>query len=603
MELSLESKRRIFAGGLALLFFVLIGRFAYVQLFKGEQFLEEANKNRVRIIDVDPPRGLIRDRFGEVLVENSPAYAIYAVPAEIRNAPNAYQIISTALRMSPDDLKQQIAKNKRGNFTPVKIGRQVDFAAFSMLNERRLELTGVDFRAESRRMYNHGVKAPHLFGYLSEISDAELNLFGDNYSPGDLIGKKGIERQYEKIMRGEKGHRFIEVDAVGRVIRDLAGQDTAFFKDQEPEPGKDLLLGLDASLQRMLEAELAGKNGGAVVLNCKNGDVLALVSKPDFDPELFSKPLTPEIWNRLLNDPNKPLYDRMVQSLYPPGSTFKMITAFAGLQTGLINPNETVFCPGYYVFGGRTFDCHKKGGHGTVNLLGALEQSCNVYFYRMGFRVGLEHWADYAQRFGFGTATGIDLSEESGGLLPDETYLDQRYGKGRWSKGMMLNLAIGQGDLLVTPLQMACFAMAIANEGRSFKPRLMRSILDPFTGAEEIDEPDSVQVRDIRAENWELVRRGMFLVVNGGRGTAVGSRVAGLISAGKTGTAQNPHGEPHGWFIGFAPFDDPQVAFCVFIENGGSGSGAAAPIAKKILSFLHQNNKLGTQPEPIDSAD
>lgn len=205
MELNLESKRRIFAGGLALLFLVLIGRFAYVQLFKGEQFLEEANKNRVRIIDVDPPRGLIRDRFGEVLVENSPAYAIYAVPAEIRNAPEAYQIISTALRMSPDDLKQQIAKNKRGNFTPVKIGRQVDFAAFSLLNERRLELTGVDFRAESRRMYNHGVKAPHLFGYLSEISDAELNLYGNNYSPGDLIGKKGIERQYERIMRGEKG--------------------------------------------------------------------------------------------------------------------------------------------------------------------------------------------------------------------------------------------------------------------------------------------------------------------------------------------------------------------------------------------------------------
>jgi penicillin-binding protein 2 len=262
-----------------------------------------------------------------------------------------------------------------------------------------------------------------------------------------------------------------------------------------------------------------------------------------------------------------------------------------------------VFCPGYYAFGGRTFDCHKKGGHGTVNLLNAIEQSCNVYFYRMGFRVGLEHWSEYAKRFGFGEATGIDLSEESAGLVPDESYLDRRYGKGRWSKGMMLNLAIGQGDLLVTPLQMASFAMAIANEGRGFKPRLKRSILDPFTGLEEVDEPDSVYVRDIRAENWALVRRGMFLVVNGGSGTARGSRVAGLISAGKTGTAQNPHGEAHAWFIGFAPFDDPQVAFCVFIENGGSGSGAAAPIAKKILGFLLENNKLGTQPEPLDSAD
>ncbi len=603
MELSLESKRRLFTGGLALLFLVLIGRFAYVQLFRGEQFLEEANKNRVRVIEVDPPRGLIRDRFGEVLVENSPAYAIYAVPIEIRNAPQAYEIISAALRTTPAELKQQIDRNKRGNFVPVKIGRQVDFAAFSLLNERRLELTGVDFRAESRRTYDHGVKAPHLFGYLSEISDAELSLYGDNYSPGDLIGKKGIERQYEGVMRGVKGHRFIEVDALGRVIRDLTEQDGERFRNNPPEPGKDVLLGLDASLQRMLETELTGKNGGAVVLNCKNGDVLALVSKPDFDPELFSRTLTPEIWNRLLNDPNKPLYDRMVQSVYPPGSTFKMITAIAGLETGLINPNETVFCPGYYVFGGRTFECHKKGGHGTVNLLGALEQSCNVYFYRMGFRVGLEHWSDYAERFGFGRATGIDLDEENAGLLPNVAYLDRRYGKDRWGKGMMLNLAIGQGDLLVTPLQMAAFAMALANEGHSFKPRLRRSVLDPFTGAEEAVEPDSMQVKGIRPETWALVRRGMFLVVNGSRGTAVRSRVEGLVSAGKTGTAQNPHGEPHGWFIGFAPFEDPQIAFCVFIENGGSGSGAAAPIARKILSFLVENNKLTPQTEAEEAAD
>jgi len=603
MELNLESKRRLFTGALALLFLVLLGRFAYVQLLRGEQFLEEANKNRVRVIEVDPPRGLIRDRFGEVLVENSPAYAIYAVPIEIRNAPQAYEIISAALRTTPAELKQQIDRNKRGNFVPVKIGRQVDFAAFSLLNERRLELTGVDFRAESRRTYDHGVKAPHLFGYLSEISDAELSLYGDSYSPGDLIGKKGIERQYESVMRGVKGHRFIEVDALGRVIRDLTEQDDERFRNNPPEPGKDVLLGLDASLQRMLETELTGKNGGAVVLNCKNGDVLALVSKPDFDPELFSRTLTPEIWNRLLNDPNKPLYDRMVQSVYPPGSTFKMITAIAGLETGLINPNETVFCPGYYVFGGRTFDCHKKGGHGTVNLLGALEQSCNVYFYRMGFRVGLEHWSDYAARFGFGRATGIDLGEENAGLLPNVAYFDRRYGKDRWSKGLMLNLAIGQGDLLVTPLQMAAFAMALANEGHSFKPRLRRSILDPFTGAEEVVEPDSMQVKGIRPETWALVRRGMFLVVNGSRGTAVRSRVEGLVSAGKTGTAQNPHGEPHGWFIGFAPFDDPQVAFCVFIENGGSGSGAAAPIARKILSFLVENNKLTPQSEAEESAD
>jgi penicillin-binding protein 2 len=269
-----------------------------------------------------------------------------------------------------------------------------------------------------------------------------------------------------------------------------------------------------------------------------------------------------------------------------------MVLLFAGLENGLIDPEERVFCPGYYRFGTRTFGCWKKGGHGAVNLLQAIEQSCDVYFYRTGLKVGLKHWADSARQFGFGQETGIDLMGESAGLVPDEDYLDRRYGKNRWSKGLILNVSIGQGDVLTTPLQMAYFAMNIANEGNSFRPHVKRGTRDPVSGIEEFDQPDSVHISGISAKTWELVKRGMYLVVHGANATGRAAQVPGITAAGKTGTAQNPHGEDHAWFIGFAPFDDPQIAWCVFVENGGGGGANAAPIAKGIISLLLSENKL-----------
>jgi penicillin-binding protein 2 len=282
----------------------------------------------------------------------------------------------------------------------------------------------------------------------------------------------------------------------------------------------------------------------------------------------------------------------MVQSVYPPGSTFKMVLVFAGLETGLIDPDERVFCPGYYRFGTRSFGCWKKGGHGTVNLLQGIEQSCDVYFYRMGLKVGLKNWARYARLFGFGELTEIDLIGESAGLVPDEDYFDRRYGKNKWSKGLILNVAIGQGDVLTTPLQMAYFAMNIANEGNSFKPHVKRGTQDPVTGVEEFDQPDSVKIEGIRPESYALVKRGMYMVVHGAHATGRAAQVPGITTAGKTGTAQNPHGESHAWFIGFAPFEDPQIAWCVFLENGGGGGAVAAPIARGIISLLLNENKL-----------
>jgi penicillin-binding protein 2 len=596
MELNAQNKRAIYSAGLLLLLAVLLGRFAYVQLVLGEQYLKESEKNRVRAVALEPPRGLLRDRYKEVIVDNRPAYAVYAVPAELARNQPAYKILAAAFHAPEEDLRKQIARTKRGNLIPAKIERQIDFSGFSLLHERRVELPGIEFRAESRRSYISGIKAPHLFGYLGEISDAELTVHGESYVPGDLIGKKGLEREYEKILRGAKGKRFVEVDALGRVGGDLAfGPDSSSYAGTKPQPGLDLILGLDAALQRMLEAEMTGRRGGTVVLNCKNGEVLAMVTKPDYDPDLFSRPLSQQEWNRLINDPDRPLYDRMVQSLYAPGSTFKLVTVIAGLETGLIDPEERVFCPGYYRFGNRAFGCWKKGGHGTVNMLQAIEQSCDVYFYRMGLKIGLENWAKYSRRFGFGKPTGIDLVDERGGMIPDEEYLNQRYGRNKWSKGLMLNLAIGQGELLVTPLQMAYFAMTLANEGRTFKPRVRRGYMNPLNFKEEYPEPDSVFIPGIQARSYELAKRGMYLVVNSPAGTARSAQVPGLVSAGKTGTAENPHGDTHAWYIGFAPFENPQIAFCVFLENGGGGGANAAPLARKIIALLFEQKKLVSQ--------
>ncbi len=593
MELDTTNKRLIFSAALSLIFLVLLIRFVYIQLYMGEEFQQASEDNRVRTIDIEPPRGLIVDRYGTILVDNYPAYALYTVPAELKNSDSAYTILSTALNLKPQEIQERIRRNSRGNFLPMKLERQIDFTTLSLLQERRLDLPGVDFRAESRRSYPRGVKAPHLFGYLGEITESELNNKRDQgYEPGDLIGKKGLEARYEAILRGTKGKRYVQVDALGRIAGDLSETDNSQLENAPPVPGKNLLVSIDASLQYYLEHELTGKRGGAVVLNCKNGEVIAMVSKPDYDIELFSRPVSGAIWQQLGNDPAKPFYDRMVQSLYPPGSTYKMILIFAGLETGLIDPEERVFCPGYYRLGTRAFGCWKKGGHGAVNMLQGLEQSCDVYFYRIGLKVGLKNWAKYSRHFGFGKITGIDLIGESPGLVPDEEYFDRRYGKNKWSKGLVLNVSIGQGDLLTTPLQMAYFAMTIANDGHTFKPRFKRGVQDPLTGIEEFDQPDSVFIPGIRPETYALVKRGMYMVVHGSHATGRAAAVPGITAAGKTGTAQNPHGESHAWFIGYAPFEDPQIAWCVFVENGGGGGAVAAPIARGIISTLLNERKL-----------
>ena len=574
------------------LFAILIVRTGQLQLYQWDKYFRESEKNRIRDIILEPLRGLIFDRDGEVLVDNRPNYSVSVVPYEFLKADSAIILLSEILNQEPDALKKKINKNKRGNFSPVKINRQIDFRVLSAIEERRLDLPGVFYNTESKRYYPGGVKASHLFGYLGEITSGELKKFKDtNYRIGDSIGKTGIELQDEEYLRGTPGVKYIEVDVLGREVRNLTG-----LGGVSPNPGRNLFLTIHTEIQKYLEEVMADRKGAAVVLDPRNGEVLALMSKPDYDPEIFSNPLTPETWNLLVNHENKPLYNRASQSLFPPGSTYKLVLGAAGLETGDITLEENILCTGAHRLGNRLFHCWKKTGHGEVNFLAAVEQSCNVYFWEKSRDIGLKKWSEFSRNFQFGKLTKIDLPNESPGLVPTKEYFDRKYGEKKWTRGLVLNLVVGQGDLLTTPLQMAQFAMILANEGVLCRPHLVKKIQDPLTGEVVFTKVDSIQIQGTSKKTYRTIKQGMNLVVNGVKGTAKSARIRGVTVCGKTGTAQNPHGNSHAWFIGFAPMDKPEIALCIMVENGGSGGAVAAPIAGGVLSIYFNDQKFAKIP-------
>lgn len=576
---SVKKRQYQYSAFFILVFFILLVRFFYLQIYSQAQYLTASEKNRIREVVLEPTRGLLLDRNGEVLVDNHPSYSVYAIPFEVQKADSVLKLTGKILGMDPDEIKEIIKRKRVGYFNPVKIKRQIDFEELSRIEENRLNLPGIDYKIEPKRYYPSGVRAPHLFGYLGEITRKELKKSKkEELRPGDIVGKKGLEKVYDTQLRGVRGYQYVEVDALGREVRKLEDK-----REILPAPGKNLHLTIDAKLQRCLEARMDTLRGGAVVVDCENGEVLALVSKPDYDPEIFSKVVAPETWSALLNNPAKPLYDRMLQSLYPPGSTYKLVLAAAALERNSRQRDKTNFCPGYFQLGRKTFFCWEDEGHGEINLFEAIEQSCNVYFYKLGLEVGLDKWADFSKKFLFGTPTGIDLIDEKPGLVPDRDYLDRCYGKNKWSRGLLVNHSIGQGDLLVTPIQMVRLAMMIANEGVYPQLHLVRYFEDPIDSTKQWTAIERVQIKGISARTYWTIKEGMYRVVHGEHGTAKAAAYGDIKVAGKTGTAENPHGNDHAWFIGFAPLKKPKIAMCVLVENGGSGGRVAAPIAREII--------------------
>jgi len=550
-------------------------RLYQLQLLFHVELDKKSEENSVRALIKDPVRGYIYDRYGRLLVDVGPSYSITLVPAEFekRNA----RLLSSILQLDSSSLEDRINRARTYSpFLPARIKRDVDMKTLAAIEENLPTLRGITYQIESKRVYPTAARAPHLFGYRREISDAQLTDAGVYYRPGDLVGVAGLEARYEPSLRGQKGFEFVSVNSKGQII----GSFEDGKRDVTAKEGYDLLLSVDGGLQAFAESLMTHYSGAVVAMDPTDGGILAFVSKPDYDPTIMSGVTPADQWAALQTNPEKPLFNRASLTRYPPGSTFKMVLAAAALQEGIIDEHYRIQCTGGFRFGNRVFkDLHV---HGSVNVVEAIQRSCNVFFYQLMLKVGFEKWTEYGRRFGFGQPTNTDTGEETTGLLPSVEYYDSRYGKGKWTQGFLISLAIGQGEVGVSPLQMARYAAALANGGIVYRPHAVEFIRNKETSILEAVPHDSTLV-GLSPHVMELIRDGMQRVVHAPGGTGALARIPGIISAGKTGTAENPHGKDHAWYVGFAPYDNPKIAVAVMLENSGFGGAKAAPLAGLVM--------------------
>ena len=554
-----------------LAFIVLAGKLYFLQVVDHSAYLSRSEQNAMRRVPLKAVRGRILDRDGNIIVGNRPAYTVSVIPTEARDLNRLDSVLAPVLDLPANTIARKAGGRRRRWHRPVALKRDTPFNTIAYLEENRHDFPSIMYLVESRRRYPHGHLAAHVVGYVREIPERQLaNLRNRGYAQGDLMGQTGIEAQYESQLRGTKGEEYQEVNASGRVIHS---------QRNEPVRGEDVRLTLDLQLQRVAEEAMDRVPKGALVaLDPRNGEVLALVSRPTFTPDVFSFVVPTEVWNRLNDNELRPLFNRACMGTYPPGSTAKMITAIGGLERNLINVDTRLEpCTGTMWYGNRTFSCWASWGHGALNVVHAIEMSCNIFFYQLGERLGLDAWGETAQKFRFGQATGIDLPAEDDGLVPSTDVYDQRYGRGRWGGGEALNVGIGQGITLVTPVQMARYVASLGT-GYLVTPHLAKSFIDPEGKERVVPVAPSVPL-DVDQSVLDIIRRGMLLVTEGQYGTAHRATAPGFHTAGKTGTAQNPHGEDHSWFVGYAPADDPVIAVAIICENAGHGSDVAAPIA------------------------
>lgn len=581
--------RRIWFYSLIIVFFLfLVGGFYHLQIQQQDIYQEQSLKNSVKVETQVPVRGLIYDRNRTLIADNRPSFSVYVVPAEIKNREETVSFLGSVLGLDQQKILGKFRRARR--FQPLKIARYVDPEALAILQENKRRLPGVEWRVEPRRNYKFDKAFAHVLGTLGEVTENELN--GESqYEAGDVVGKKGIEKALDGYLRGHKGFSYIKVDALGRTVAKVTSE-----KNSDPYPGHDLYLTIDSRLQLYADSLFAENTGALIAVDVRTGEILTLLSKPDYDLNLFTEAVEVDVWNGLMSDAMKPLFDRAAQATYPPGSTYKMIAAIAALNENIVSPQWSVFCPGFFRIGRRTIRCWKAGGHGEVNLRAAIRGSCNVYFYQLGLKIGIDHWNYYSRLFDFGKSTNVELDSEKRGLVPSRAYYDRIYGDGRWTSGMLANIAIGQGELLVTPLQMAKFTMALANHGVWHQPHLTLRLYDKIKQQPIELKYETHKIKGIRPEIFEFINEGMFEVVQNGTGGR--ASIYGINGAGKTGTAQNPHGDSHAWYIGYAPYENPEIAIVVLLENAGSGGIFAAPIAGKYLRrYFYYHGKFDYQVE------
>jgi len=549
-----------------------------MQILNSESYELKSSDNSIKQVMIPPLRGIFYDRNMEVLVSNSPAYTLRITPFNYDKILN--NLLEIVIDADSGFISSVLEKNKHfSKYLPVKIKKGIDFNVVAWIEENSDNLPGVDYIIEMHRNYPSGVTGSHMFGYIKEISAKQLEVEKEYYRQGDNVGHIGIEKTYEKDLRGTKGKRFILVDSKRKNI----GSYKNGANDDPSLKGRDLVLTIDADVQKVAEEEFIGKRGALVAIEPSTGEILALVSAPDYDLNQFSYLTSKDFLSKLYNDPEKPLFNRATMSVKPPGSTFKMFEAITALDLGLITPSTTFFCGGGFTYG-RFFKCH--GTHGRVNVITAIEKSCNTFFYQLIYKIGLERWKQYAEKFGFNNKTNIDIGEESKGLIPNEKYYEGIYGE-KWPRSIMASLGIGQGEVSVSPIQLAQYVALLANNGKTFEPHFAKGYFDEVAN-ELIKYKFKKKNVDIEEKYFDIVKEGMYLVVNG-KGTATHIRSEDFEICGKTGTAQNPHGEDHALFVGFAPYENPKIAFAIVVENVGFGGRMLPQSQKKLLRFILTN--------------
>ncbi len=600
-EVASEFRRRtnLLMTVVSIAFLLLIGRLFFLQIIQGERFTYLAENNRIRLKKIPGTRGMVFDRKGQLLIDSRPSFDLLFVPEDAQEPETTLRRLAGFLGRDEGELLGLLEENKeRPPFEEMVLGRDIDWRTLVAVETHQLDLPGVTLRIRPRRSYLLNSMAAHLLGYMGEIGPKQLKAQKEKgYGMGDEIGQFGLERRWEELLRGRTGGQQVEVDALGRRVRVL--------HEVEDVPGHSVFLTLDRDLQETAYEALQGKQGAIVVLEVNSGAILASVSTPAFDPNVFARGVTGEEWRALGQDRMHPLNNRAIQGQYPPGSTFKIVLAIAALEEKVIDPDTQLQCRGSMAFGNRAFRDWKKQGHGAVDLHKGIVQSCDVYFYQLGQRIGIDRIAKYARALGLGEKTGIALDDEKPGLIPDTEWKMRRFGQ-PWFPGETPSAAIGQGYITVTPLQMANLMATVANGGTRYRPWFVRRVesLDGTLIREY--GPEKIRSLELKENTLKHVRSALADVVNSGSGTGGRAKSNMVVIAGKTGTAQVAEMRgayvkseqlsylvrDHAWFVAYAPAENPVIAVAILVEHGGHGGSAAGPLAKKVIEkyFSLQNN-------------
>jgi penicillin-binding protein 2 len=585
-----RQRTRFFVTFVSIVFLFLAGRLFFLQILEGERFTYLAENNRIRLKRIPGTRGMIFDRKGQLMVDSRPSFDLLFVPEDSPEPETTLRYLSRVLGGDEDELLNILGESKgRPPFGEIVLRKDVDWRTVVAVETRQFELPGVALRIRPRRSFVNNSIAAHLLGYIGEIGPKQLEALKEKgYKMGDELGQFGLEKSWEEHLRGRSGGQQVEVDALGRRVRTLG--------EIQDVPGHNTYLTLDRDLQETAYGALEGKQGAIVALDVRSGAILALVSSPAFDPNVFARGISGEEWHALIKARLQPLNNRAINGQYPPASTFKIVLALAALEEGLIQPETRIFDPGYHVVGNRTFRDWKKEGHGWVDLNKAIVESCDVYFYQLGQRIGIDKIAKYARLLGLGDKGGVALDDEKAGLIPDSEWKRKRFGQ-PWFPGETPSVAIGQGYVTVTPLQMANLMAAVGNGGTLYRPWFVRRVesLDGTLIREY--GPEKIRSVALKENTLKHVREALRDVVNSGAGTGGRAKSTLIEIAGKTGTAQVAEMRggfvkseqlpyeirDHAWFVAYAPAENPEIAVAVLVEHGGRGGAVAAPLAKMVI--------------------